>query len=183
MKAIDIIIGAGWIVFWAYWLVMATTAKAGRARWTRFAGFRVAIILVVLLLVRLRVLKGHETATGNPWLLGTGLAVFVLGLALAVWARVYLGRNWGMPMSQKADPELVTTGPYGRIRHPIYSGIILGMAGTAIAVSPYWLIAVAIVGAYFLFSAVVEERTMAKQFPAAYPPYKRATKMLIPYVL
>ena len=131
----------------------------------------------------IRVFKGHGAGTGNPWLLGTGLVIFLLGLALAVWARVYLGRNWGMPMSQKADPELVTTGPYGMIRHPIYSGIILGMAGTAIAVSLYWLVAVAILGAYFLYSAVVEERTMTKLFPAAYPPYKRATKMLIPYLL
>jgi protein-S-isoprenylcysteine O-methyltransferase Ste14 len=183
MKAIDLIIGVGWVVFWAYWLVMAATAKAGRSRWTQFAGVRVGIILVVLVLLRLRVFKGHGAATGNPWLLGTGLAIFVLGLALAVWARVYLGRNWGMPMSQKADPELVTTGPYGKIRHPIYTGIILGMVGTAIAVSLYWLIAVAILGGYFLFSAVTEERTMAKLFPAAYPPYKRATKMLIPYIL
>jgi protein-S-isoprenylcysteine O-methyltransferase Ste14 len=184
MKAIDIIIGVGWIVFWAYWLVMAVTAKAGRSRWTQFAGVRVGLILVILLLIRLRVFKGHAaTGTGNPWLLGIGLAIFVLGLALAVWARVYLGRNWGMPMSQKADPELITTGPYAKIRHPIYSGIILGMVGTAIAVSLYWLIAVVILGAYFLFSAVVEERTMAKLFPAAYPPYKHATKMLIPYVL
>jgi len=183
MKAIDIIIGVGWIVFWAYWLVMAATAKAGRSRWTQFAGVRVASILVILVLIRLRVFKIHGAATGNPWLLGIGLAIFILGLALAVWARVYLGRNWGMPMSQKADPELVTTGPYGKIRHPIYSGIILGMAGSAIAVSAYWLIAVAIVGAYFLVSAVVEERTMARLFPAAYPPYRRATKILIPYVL
>ena len=183
MKVIDIIIGAGWIVFWVYWLAMAATAKAGRSRWTQFAGFRVGIALLILLLIRLRVLKGHVAATGNPWLLGIGLAVFVIGLALAVWARVYLGRNWGMPMSQKADPDLVTTGPYGSIRHPIYSGIILAMVGTAIAVSPYWLIAAAVVGAYFLFSAVSEERTMARLFPAAYPPYKRATKMLIPYIL
>jgi protein-S-isoprenylcysteine O-methyltransferase Ste14 len=183
MKVIDTIIGVGWIVFWAYWLVMAFTAKAGQSRWTQFAGIRVGIILVVLLLIRLRVVKGQKTATDNPWLLGIGLAVFVLGLALAVWARVYLGRNWGMPMSQKADPELVTTGPYARIRHPIYSGIILAMVGTAIAVSLYWLIAVAVLGAYFLFSAVMEERTMAKLFPTAYPPYKGATKMLIPYVL
>ena len=183
MKVIDIIIGVGWIVFWAYWLAMAVTAKAGRSRWTQFAGFRVGIALLILLLIRLRVLKGHVAATGNPWLLGIGLAVFVIGLALAVWARVYLGRNWGMPMSQKADPELVTTGPYGSIRHPIYSGIILGVVGTAIAVSPYWLAAAAILGAYFLFSAVIEERTMVKIFPAAYPPYKRATKMLIPYIL
>ncbi len=183
MKAIDIIIGVGWIVFWAYWLVIAVTAKAEQTRWTRCAGVRVGLILVILLLIRLRVFKGPGAATGNPWLLGIGLAFFVLGLALAVWARVYLGRNWGMPMSQRADPELVTTGPYRRIRHPIYSGVILGMAGTAIAVSPYWLNAVAILGAYFLFSAVIEERTMAKLFPAAYPSYKRATKMLVPYIL
>ena len=182
-RAIDTIIGVGWIVFWAYWLAMAVTAKAGRSRWTQFAGMRVALFLVILLLVRLRVFKVDETATDNPWLAGIGLAAFVLGLALAVWARVYLGRNWGMPMSHKADPELVTTGPYGRIRHPIYSGIIVAMVGTAMAVSPYLLIAVPILGAYFLVSAVVEERTMAKLFPAAYPPYKRATKMLIPYIL
>ena len=145
---------------------------------------RVGIILVALLLIRLRVIRGPETAaTGNPWLLGIGLGLFILGLALAVWARVYLGRNWGMPMSRRADPELVTTGPYARVRHPIYTGIILGMVGTAIAVSPYWLVAVAVLSGYFLLSAVVEERTMAKLFPAAYPPYKRATKMLIPYVV
>jgi protein-S-isoprenylcysteine O-methyltransferase Ste14 len=183
MQAIGIIIGVGWIMFWAYWLVMAFTAKAEQSRWTRFAGVRVGLILVILLLFRLQVFKGHGAATGNPWLLGIGLACFVLGLALAVWARVYLGRNWGMPMSRRADPELVTTGPYRRVRHPIYSGLILAMAGTAIAVSLYWLNAVAISGAYFLFSAVIEERTMAKLFPAAYPPYKRATKMLIPYLL
>jgi len=183
LKAIDIVIGVGWVVFWAYWLVMAVTAKAGRSRWTQFAVVRVGIILVILVLIRPRFFNGHGAPAGNPWLLGIGLAIFVLGLALAVWARVYLGRSWGMPMSQKADPELVTTGPYRRIRHPIYTGIILAMAGTAIAVSTYWLIAVAILGAYFLVSAVVEERTMAKLFPAAYPPYKRATKMLVPYVL
>jgi protein-S-isoprenylcysteine O-methyltransferase Ste14 len=183
MRAIDSIIGVGWIVFWAYWLVMAFTAKAEQTRWTRFAGVRVGLILVVLLLIRLRVFRGPGPATANSSLLGVGLALFVLGLGLAVWARVYLGRNWGMPMSRKADPELVTTGPYANVRHPIYSGIILALVGTAIAVSPYWLIAVAIAGAYFLVSAVIEERTMARLFPAAYPPYKRVTKMLIPYVL
>jgi protein-S-isoprenylcysteine O-methyltransferase Ste14 len=183
MRAIDSVIGVGWIIFWAYWLAMAFTAKADQSRWTRWAGVRVGLILVVVLLIRLRVFRGPGVATRDSWLLGIGLAFFVLGLALAVWARVYLGRNWGMPMSKKSDPELVTTGPYRTIRHPIYSGIILGMVGTAIAVSPFWLIAVAISGAYFLFSAVMEERTMARLFPAAYPPYKRATKMLIPYVL
>src|SRR5580693_659430 len=182
MHVVDIVIFLGWLAFWIYWFAMSTRVKAGSTRWGRFAGIRVAAILLVLLVLRVKGFKEHSV-TDNPWLQGIGLAIFVLGLALAVWARVYLGRNWGMPMSQKADPELVTSGPYGRIRHPIYSGIILGMVGTAIAVSPYWLIAVAILGAYFLFSAVIEERTMAKLFPAAYPPYKRTTKMLIPYIL
>jgi protein-S-isoprenylcysteine O-methyltransferase Ste14 len=113
---------------------------------------------------------------------GIGLAVFLLGLALATWARVYLGRNWGMPMSTKDDPELVTTGPYRTIRHPIYTGMILAMIGTAIAISLYWLIAVAVLGGYFIYSAVVEERNMAKLFPDTYPEYKKSTRMLIPFV-
>ena len=127
-------------------------------------------------------IKGHRNSH-DPWLQGIGLAVFLLGLALAVWARVYLGRNWGMPMSQKDDPELITTGPYHLIRHPIYSGIILAMIGTAIAVSLYWLVAVAVLGAYFLYSAVMEERFMTGLFPESYPAYKRSTRMLIPFIL
>jgi protein-S-isoprenylcysteine O-methyltransferase Ste14 len=86
-------------------------------------------------------------------------------------------------MSQKVDPDLVTTGPYRTIRHPIYSGIILAMVGTAVAVSWYWLIAVALLGAYFVYSAVIEERYMTKLFPNSYPQYKRSTKMLIPFVV
>jgi protein-S-isoprenylcysteine O-methyltransferase Ste14 len=182
MYVVDVVIFAGWVAFWIYWLVASIGVKAGQTRWTRFAGIRVGIILVVLLLLRVRAVKGH-TVTSNPWLQGIGLALFFLGLALAIWARVYLGRNWGMPMSQKADPELVTTGPYHSIRHPIYSGIILAMIGTAIAVSLYWLAAVIFLGAYFLYSAIVEERSMARLFPDSYPEYKRSTKMLIPFIV
>ena len=182
MRAVDIVIGVGWVVFWIYWLAASAGAKPGRTRWTRLAGIRVAILLIVLLLLRLRVFKGHAV-TDDPWLQVIGLVIFLLGLALAVWARVYLGRNWGMPMSEKADPELVTTGPYSTVRHPIYSGIILAMIGTAVAVSLYWLLAVALMGAYFLFSAVTEERYMAGRFPEEYPTYKQSTKMLIPFIL
>jgi len=87
-----------------------------------------------------------------------------------------------MPMTEKVDPELVTTGPYSRVRHPIYSGIILAMIGTAIAVSWYWLLAVILLGGYFVYSAVNEERYMAGLFPDTYPAYKRSTKMLLPFV-
>ena len=182
MYAVDIAILVGWVVFWIYWLAVSVGVKAGRTQWSRFAGVRLAIILIVLLLLRLRILKGHRAVTSDPWLQGIGLALFVLGLALAVWARVYLGRNWGMPMSEKADPELVTTGPYRTVRHPIYSGIILAMIGTTIAVSLYWLVAAVLVGTYFIYSAAMEERYMAGRFPDTYPRYKQSTKMLIPFI-
>ena len=182
MHVIDLIILVGWVVFWVFWLAASVGVKAGKQRWAQFAGFRVAAILVFLLVFHSRVFKGHGS-TSNPWLEGIGTAIFVLGLALAVWARLYLGRHWGMPMSRKADPELVTTGPYWSVRHPIYSGIILAAVGTTIAVSLYWLAAVVFMGAYFAYSAVMEERYMAEQFPSTYPQYKRATKMLIPHVI
>ncbi|MGO8978063.1 MAG: methyltransferase family protein [Streptosporangiaceae bacterium] len=182
MHVIDVVILVCWVAFWVYWLAASTGVKAGQTRWTRFAGIRVGVILVILLLLRVRAFKGH-VVTNNLWLQGIGLAVFLMGLALAIWARVHLGRNWGTPMSQKVDPELVTAGPYGSIRHPIYSGIILAMIGTTIAVSLYWLVAVVVTGAYFLYSAIVEERSMARLFPNSYPQYKRSTKMLIPFIL
>jgi len=181
MHVIDDDIFGGWVAFWIYWLAASIGVKAGQTRWTRFAGVRGGVMLVGLLLLRVTAVKGHA-ATNDPWLQGIGLAVFVLGLALAIWARVYLGRNWGMPMSQKVDPELVTTGPYRAVRHPIYSGIILAMIGTTIADSLYWLGAVVVLGAYFAYSAVVEERLMARLFPGSYPEYKRSTKMLIPLI-
>jgi protein-S-isoprenylcysteine O-methyltransferase Ste14 len=180
MRVVELIIGAGWFAFWIYWLAASASAKPGQSQWTRFAAIRIAIVLIVLLLLRLKVLKGQ--ATMDPLLQGIGLAIFVLGLALATWARIYIGRNWGMPMARKYDPELVTTGPYRSIRHPIYTGIILGMVGTTIAVSLCWLVAVAVLGAYFVYSAVVEERNMAEIFPGTYPDYKRSTKMLIPFI-
>jgi protein-S-isoprenylcysteine O-methyltransferase Ste14 len=182
MHVVEFVILGTWIVFWIYWFAAAAGVKAGRTQWGRFAGSRVVLVLVVLLLARARVFKGAPV-NRDPWLGGVGIAILLCGLALAIWARRYLGRNWGMPMSEKVDPELVTIGPYRRVRHPIYSGILLGMAGTAVALGWYWLIAVGVLGAYFVYSAVNEERYMTGLFPDAYPAYKRSTKMLIPFVL
>jgi protein-S-isoprenylcysteine O-methyltransferase Ste14 len=181
MTAVELVFLIGWIVFWFGWLTAAMRTKPGNLAWGRSAGVRVAILIVVLILTRLRVFRGHALID-NPWLQGIGLALFVAGLAFAVWARVYIGRNWGTPMSQKADPELVMSGPYRWIRHPIYSGITLAMIGTAVALSPFWLAPVVILGGYFVYSATREERYMTERFPDAYPAYKRSTKMLIPFL-
>jgi protein-S-isoprenylcysteine O-methyltransferase Ste14 len=80
------------------------------------------------------------------------------------------------------DPELVTSGPYHLVRHPIYSGILLALVGTAVALSWSWLTAAVLAGAYFIYSAKVEERYLTEQFPDDYPAYKRSTKMLVPFI-
>ena len=86
-------------------------------------------------------------------------------------------------MTQKDEPELVTSGPYRLVRHPIYSGILLASVGTAVALSWLWLPVVALAAIYFVYSATVEERYLAEQFPEDYPAYRRSTKMLVPFVI
>lgn len=137
--------------------------------------------MIAVILVRAGVLRGHGLDT-NPWRWALGLALFALGLAFAVWARVHIGRNWGTPMTRKDDPELVTSGPYHLVRHPIYSGILIAGVGTATALSWLWLLAVGLAGLYFLYSATVEERYLTDHFPDAYPAYKHSTKMLVPFI-
>lgn len=181
VRIVDLTIVICWILFWAYWLIAARSSKAGQSPSGRFAGLRVSILIVVVYLARALGFRSHP-AQNDPVLAGVGVALFVLGLGLAIWARLYIGRNWGMPMTRKEEPELVTTGPYRRVRHPIYTGIILAMLGTALATTLFGLIAVAILAAYFIYSATREESYLAGQFPDTYPAYKRSTKMLIPFV-
>lgn len=118
----------------------------------------------------------------NVWRGGCGLVLVGLGLGFAIWARVHIGRNWGAPMSQKDEPELVTSGPYALVRHPIYSGILTAGLGTAVALNWLWMFAVLLAGVYFTYSATVEERYLTKRFPATYPGYRHATKMLVPLI-
>jgi len=86
-------------------------------------------------------------------------------------------------MSRKDEPELVSTGPYRTVRHPIYSGIFLGLLGTALAINLQLLLPVAAAGAYFVYCALMEERYLTERFPDRYAEYKRRTKMLIPFIL
>jgi protein-S-isoprenylcysteine O-methyltransferase Ste14 len=181
VRAVELVFAVGWAAFWLYWLVAAFSAKKGRVSWSRELRIRVAIAALVVVFVRLGVFRGHAVDT-DPRRAGVGLFLFALGLAFAVWARVHIGRNWGTPMTQKDDPELVTSGPYRLVRHPIYAGVLVAGVGTALALSWFWLVAVFLAGVYFVYSASVEERFLAGRFPDAYAAYKRSTKMLVPYV-
>jgi protein-S-isoprenylcysteine O-methyltransferase Ste14 len=181
MKVIETVFGVGWAAFWLYWLIAAFFKKKGRVPWSRELGIRVVLVAVVIVLIRLGAIREHSLNT-EAWRAALGLVLFALGLGFAIWARVTIGRNWGTPMTQKVEPELVTNGPYHLVRHPIYSGILVAGAGTAVALSWQWLIVVALAGIYFVYSATVEERYMAEQFPDTYPAYKHATRMLLPFL-
>jgi protein-S-isoprenylcysteine O-methyltransferase Ste14 len=168
-----------WAAFGLYWLIAAARAKEGApGRRPSPPG-----LLILAAFALARVFKTGTLAVHSPILQAVGMTLLLWGVGLAVWARIHLGRNWGMPMSRKEDPELVTSGPYRLVRHPIYSGILLGLLGTALATNLYWLIAVAVIGPYFLYSGRVEERLLSSSFPAAYPGYRARTKMLIPFVV
>jgi protein-S-isoprenylcysteine O-methyltransferase Ste14 len=182
MRALELVFAVGWAAFWLYWLVAAFSMKRGRIQWSRELRIRAVILVVVIVLIRLGVFRHAGLRTG-PWRAGFGLVLFAVGLGFAIWARVHIGRNWGGPMTQKDEPELVTSGPYRLVRHPIYSGILVAGTGTALALSWTWLAAVALAGIYFVYSAVVEERFMTERFPETYPAYKRSTKMLVPFLL
>ena len=182
MRAVELVLGVGWAVFWLYWLVAAFSMKRGRVQWSRELRIRVVLVVLVIVFVRLGVFRGHGIDS-DPWRAAVGLVLFALGLGFAVWARVHIARNWGTPMTQKAEPELVTSGPYRLVRHPIYSGILLAGVGTAVALNWVWLALVILPAVFFIYSARVEERYLTEQFPDEYPAYKRSTKMLVPYIL
>src|SRR5438034_9013681 len=156
VRTVELVFAVGWAAFWVYWLVAAFFMKRGRVSWSHEGRVRIVIVVLAIVLVRLGIFRGHGVAT-DPARAAVGLVLFALGLGFAVWARVHIGRNWGTPMTQKDEPELVTSGPYRHVRHPIYSGILVAGIGTAVALSWMWLVAVVLAGIYFIYSATVEE--------------------------
>lgn len=182
MHPVIIVMGTGWTVFWVGWLLAAFTAKASRDQSSLLSALRIGLFVATAFLIRVSWRDGGHFFGAGPVLAGLGLALWAAGLALAIWARLYIGRNWGMPMSRREDPDLVTTGPYRFIRHPIYTGIIVAFIGTALATTLLGLIPGAVLAGFFTFSATREEKFLAGQFPDTFPPYKARTKMLIPFV-
>ena len=159
-------------MFVAYWAVAAVGAKrnASSRLWGGGIGLRLVVILLIAAVLRSPSLREFlaetQRSASHSRLFGwTGVALCVLGFGLAISARSHLGRNWGMPMSRKEQPELVTSGPYAHLRHPIYTGLILAMLGSAIGVNLSWALMLVPVGAYFIYSARREETVMLQLFP------------------
>ncbi len=184
------LVGISWVVLIAYWIVSAFGAKRSvrDGSWRRWVWLRITITATIILLLNLPPSRHFfETAGSSSAPLGVfaawlGALAVMLGVALAIGARAYLGRNWGMPMSLREGHELVTTGPYRYLRHPIYSGIMLALLGSAFSNSILWIIPFVFFSAYFVYSSFAEEHLMREQFPDEYPAYQKRTKMLIPFV-
>jgi protein-S-isoprenylcysteine O-methyltransferase Ste14 len=181
------IISGLWMLFVAYWAVAAVGAKrnATSRLWGGGIGLRLIVILLVASVLRSPSLREflaetQRSATGSDVTGWIGVVLCLLGFGVAIIARWHLGRNWGMPMSRKEQPELVTSGPYAYIRHPIYTGLILAMLGSAIGVNISWALMLVPVGAYFILSAREEEFAMLQQFPEQYAAYMAHTGMLAP---
>jgi protein-S-isoprenylcysteine O-methyltransferase len=146
-----------------------------------------AIALAFLLLFDSRLNAGvlnRRFVPDAPAVWWTGFALSVAGAALAIWARLLLGANWSATVTVKQNHELMRTGPYAVVRHPIYSGFLSAMLGTAIAFGEVrGLIALVLAFIAWRVKSLVEERFMQDQFGEQYAQYKRDVKALIPFVL
>lgn len=132
--------------------------------------------------------------TGYPWLDGTlvpvtpavaisGFAALAAGLAFAVWARLTLGGNWSGTVTVKEGHTLVRRGPYRIVRHPIYTGILLGLAGSALTRGfLHSFIAIPVCAFGFWLKLCTEEQFMFDQFGEEYLRYRREVRALVPYV-
>jgi protein-S-isoprenylcysteine O-methyltransferase Ste14 len=194
MQLIPYIIIGCWAAFILVWFTFAFNVKRdiGRSPWRRLWWLRIIIVVTVISVISAT--SSFSKVMHNFWItqwliqtplygpLGIVAAVFcVVGIGIAIWARVYLGRNWSGIPSLKQGHELVTSGPYAYVRHPIYTGIILAILGSAIT-SPVWLITFFVVSAMFIWRVYVEEGLMIQQFPTQYPEYQKKTWALVPWV-
>jgi protein-S-isoprenylcysteine O-methyltransferase Ste14 len=186
------LIFALWLILVAYWsLSTGTVMRRAGARWIwwREIPIRLGFFAVVVLAARVAI-SNHMLPNANLHAFNSslrlgliGFVCSVLGVGLAILARAYLGRNWGAPTSNRQNAELVTTGPYRLVRHPLYSGLLVAILGSAIGQSVFWLLPLIVYGPYFVRGARREEELLLEQFPDRYRAYMKRTKMLLPFVL
>jgi protein-S-isoprenylcysteine O-methyltransferase Ste14 len=183
------LIPALWIVWLAGWLLAAggTKQTVRRESIGSRLTYTVPLWIAAWLLVSSRIPWAVLNARFVPfaaWPGALGLSLVVGGLAFSAWARVYIGRNWSASVELKRDHELVRSGPYRWVRNPIYTGILVALAGSALARGRWaGVVAVAIAFGSFWYKARLEERVMHDAFGTKYDAYRRDVRALIPFVL
>jgi protein-S-isoprenylcysteine O-methyltransferase Ste14 len=178
-----------WMAVGAVWLIAALASKkTARSEALVSRLLHIAIMTAAITLfysARLRVGPlAWRFVPDSPIIAWTGLALTVAGCAFAVWARILIGNNWSANVTVKQDHRLIRKGPYSIVRHPIYSGFLLGLLGTALALGEWRGIAglaLAFIG--WRMKSSLEEAFMVAQFGEEYVAYEREVKALIPFVL
>jgi protein-S-isoprenylcysteine O-methyltransferase Ste14 len=176
---------APWVIFSIYWEIAARNSAPAIKSESRFSrGIHVVLTNVALLLMIVPVPSLNQRFLPDLLIVKfAGLAVECAGLALAIWARRILGRNWSGEITIKADHELVRTGPYGVIRHPIYTALLAMYAGTAIVSGHmHALLGLAVGIIAYLRKTHMEEANLVNAFGEKYNAYREDTWALIPRV-
>ena len=180
------LIDAPWIIFLAYWLLASLRVnKIERREPPGEKLLRILVSLAGFILLynndpRFGVLN-RRFLPWHYWIFFLGAALTWAGVTFAIWARYHIGRYWSASVALKAGHELIRTGPYSRIRHPIYTGMLLAVAGTALAVGRYrGIVAFAIILAGFVWKSKREEALLAGQFGAAFEEHRRHTGFFLP---
>ena len=127
---------------------------------------------------------GRQIVPRTEALFFVGSFLLIMGLGLAVWARVHLGKYWSGHVTLKAGHRLIRSGPYAFVRHPIYTGILTAMLGSAIAIDEYrGVLVLAIATETFVRKLLIEERWLTEEFGSEYERYRHEVKALIPGVI
>ena len=178
-----------WIVFLVYWRIKAAGTKTSQRSEPAASGILRALVFVIVIVLlsipRIPLLPWlyRQLWPSDIWSFSIGAAVTVGGLLFAVWARRHLASNWSSAVTIKQGHELITTGPYALVRHPIYTGILTGFLGTAIALCQVR----GVVGFVLIFVLLwaklrTEEKWMRSQFGETYATYAHQTAALVPYL-
>lgn len=185
----DYLFPAMWIAYVAYWWAMSANVKVtGRSepapsRFTRLLLLVCAVALLWLPRVPLPWMNQPFLPSG-VWRFWSGAAIEAAGLVFSVWARRHLGKNWSQAVTVKQDHELIATGPYSVVRHPIYTGLLTAFAGSAVARGEWrGLLAVALVFAALWHKLKLEEKWMRSEFGESYETYSQKVAALVPYIV
>ena len=175
-----------WLLWLSYWLAAAVGAKRTERRespMSRLLHLLPLTLAAWLLWARQLPWNGLQRSLipWSPLLFWMGAAVTFAGLLFTVWARMYLVRNWSATVTLKQDHELVQGGPYALVRHPIYTGLLLGFFGSALARDEWRGVLAVLIAALALWRKFrLEERWMIERFGAAYRDYARRVPALMP---
>jgi protein-S-isoprenylcysteine O-methyltransferase Ste14 len=180
-----------WIFLILFWAISAKNNKQTVYKENltlRFLYYWLPLILAALLLGPGKWF-GHtlirEKFVEHTNLVGCmGLFIAAIGLVIACWSRYLLGKNWSLSVQKKENHELIQTGFYSVVRHPIYTGVLLIFTGNVIIVGDYrGFISLAIVFYSFWFKLKKEENVLIELFGKSYLDYQKKTKIILPYIL